>query len=220
MDLKRGFTAIVLCITLVLAGCTTAWITEVENIITAVIPAVVNIITLVGELDGSGVSATDLNLVRNVGTQATGDLQLLQSLIAQYQKADATAQPGLLREISILAVTIQTNLTALLPALHISDAATEAKVVAVVGLVVSEIDSLVAVLPIVNTGNTGVIGGDIRLPAYQLKSPPLSASAFVSSYNSTMTAKTGNAALDKATSGLKIHLHGRFMRFVTVGILK
>jgi hypothetical protein len=36
---------------------------------------------------------------------------------------------------------------------------------------------------------------------------PLTAKEFVESYNATMTAKTGNAALDRATAGLKIHRH-------------
>ena len=34
---------------------------------------------------------------------------------------------------------------------------------------------------------------------------PLSASEFVASYNATLTAKTGNADLDRATAGLQIH---------------
>ncbi len=52
------------------------------------------------------------------------------------------------------------------------------------------------------------------------KQPPLTANEFVASYNATMTAKTGNAELDHATAGLRIHLHGKFARWASAGILK
>jgi hypothetical protein len=42
----------------------------------------------------------------------------------------------------------------------------------------------------------------------------------VASYNATMTAKTGTAALDRVTAGLKIHEHGKTARVVSLGVLK
>jgi hypothetical protein len=48
----------------------------------------------------------------------------------------------------------------------------------------------------------------------------MTASEFVSSYNATMTAKTGNAELDHATAGMRIHLHGKFARWASAGRLK
>jgi hypothetical protein len=35
-----------------------------------------------------------------------------------------------------------------------------------------------------------------------------------------MTAKTGDGGLDRATAGLKIHVHGKFARWASAGILK
>ena len=52
------------------------------------------------------------------------------------------------------------------------------------------------------------------------KQPPLTASEFVSSYNATMTAKTGDAGLDHATAGMRIHLHGKVARWASAGLLK
>jgi hypothetical protein len=49
---------------------------------------------------------------------------------------------------------------------------------------------------------------------------PLSAREFVASYNKVMTAKTGNAELDRTTAGLQIHMHGKLARWGTVGLLK
>ena len=45
---------------------------------------------------------------------------------------------------------MQANLQGLLPALHIQDAATQAKITAVVGIVLSEVQSLAAIVPLVN----------------------------------------------------------------------
>jgi hypothetical protein len=52
------------------------------------------------------------------------------------------------------------------------------------------------------------------------KQPPLTASEFVTSYNATMTAKTGNADLDRAAAGMRIHVHGKVARWVSAGWLK
>ena len=57
----------------------------------------------------------------------------MQSLINQYEKADAAAQPGLLNQIRAAMNAVQTTLNGLLPALHIQDVATQAKITAVVG---------------------------------------------------------------------------------------
>ncbi len=205
-----------LCLTIAMAGCTTAWIGEAEQIVAALIPAAANIITLVAALQGKGVSAGDLHTIQSAGAQAGADLQLVQSLISAYQKADATAQPGILNQIQTAIGTVQANLQGLLPALHIQDAATQTKVTAVVGILLSEVQSLAAIVPLV------------RSPTVAAKSmalmgrprTPLSASEFISSFNATLTAKTGNADLDRVSAGLQIHGHGKMARWGSAGILK
>ena len=194
--------ALVLSVTMVLSGCSTAWVGEAEQIVAVLIPAAANIVALVAALEGKGVSAADL--------------QLIQSLITAYEKADPAAQPGILNQIQSAINTVQGNLRGLLPALHIKDTATQTKITAVVGILLSEVQSLAAVVPLV------------QAPTLAAKSAagmghpkaPLSASEFVKSYNATMTAKTGNAGLDRATAGFQIHLHGKVGRVVTAGILK
>jgi|HubBroStandDraft_1064217.scaffolds.fasta_scaffold01278_13 hypothetical protein len=226
---------LVLCVTVTLAGCSTAWITEAEEVVAALIPAAANIIALVAALGGNSVSATDLQTIQNAGTQAGADLQLIQSLITAYQTADATAKPGILNQIQAAINAVQANLQGLLPALHIQDAATQAKITAVVGIVLSEVESLAAVVPVVNaSGETPTPSARDARSGQALaaknaagmghpqvkKQPPLTASEFVKSYNATLTAKTGNADLDRVTAGLKIHLHGKVARWATAGVLQ
>jgi hypothetical protein len=182
------------------------------------IPATANIVTLVATLEGKNVSASDLQTIQNAGSQAGADLQLMQSLIMAYQNADASAQPGLLSQIQAALSAVQLTLNGLLPALHIKDTATQAKLTAVIAIVLSEVESMAAIVPLVNSGASPAM---VTMAARQAqKQPTLTATQFVSSYNATMTAKTGNADLDHAASGLRIHAHGKFGRWASAGLLK
>ena len=141
--------ALVLCLTMVMVGCSTSWIEEAEQIVAALIPAAANLVTLVAALQGKTVSAADLQTIQNAGTQAGADLQLIQSLVAAYEKADAASKPGILNQIETAINAVQASLQGLLPALHIKDAATQAKITAVVGILLSEVQSVAAIVPLV-----------------------------------------------------------------------
>lgn len=217
--MRTGWVARVLvvatvCGLLMWTACSTAWIGEAEQIVAALIPAVANIVTLVGSVEGN-LSAADLQTVQSAGAQAGADLQLMQSLIAQYQKADAGTQAGLLNQIQAATEAAQTTLNGLLPALHIKDATIQAKITAVVGILLGEVQSVEAIVP---------LGASMEMKemaeAHLKTKAPLTANEFVGSYNATMTAKTGRAELDHATAGLRIHLHGKLERWASAGWLK
>jgi hypothetical protein len=216
--------ALVLCATITFSACSTAWISEAEQIVAALLPAAANILALVGAVQGGNISAQDLQTIQSAGTQATADLQLIQSLVAEYQKASAQAQPGILNQIQSAMNTAQSNLLAILPALHIKDAATQAKITAVIGVVLSEMQSLAAIVPLVQKPTPSTGSGQVLAAenAARVGHPrvPLTANEFVASYNATMTAKTGKADLDLATSGLRIHAHGKLERLASAGVLK
>jgi hypothetical protein len=200
--------------------------------VAALIPAAANIVALVAALQGKSVSAADLATIQSAGTQAGADLQLVQSLIAAYQKADAMAKPGILSQIQAALLTAQAGLKGVLPALHIQDATTQAKITAVLGIVISEVESLAAIVPVVSgeipilaakdaarmghPASVSLIGGEPN----PHPGVPLTASEFVSSFNATLTAKTGNADVDRVTAGLRVHVHSKAARWVTGGILK
>lgn len=214
---RVGF-ALILCMTIALAACSTDWIGQAEQVVSALIPAATNIVALVAALQGKSISASDLQTIQKAGSQAGADLELIQALIAAYQKADDTAKPGILNQIQTAISTVQANLQGLLPALHIQDAATQAKITAVIGIVLSEVQSLSAVVPLVSASTSPKM---MAKAVVQAKKPlPLSASEFVASYNATLSAKTGNVELDRATAGLRIHLHSKLERLATAGALK
>lgn len=214
----RVLMVLILSGTLIWMACTTAWIGEAEQIVAALIPAMANLVTLAATLQGASVSAADLQTIQSAGSQAGADLQLMQSLIGQYQNAEATAQPGLLNQIQAALRAVQLTLNGLLPALHIKDAASQAKITAVVGILISEAESVAAIVPLVSASAsprmTAMAARQVR------RQPPLSASEFVTSYNATMSAKSGNSELDRAAAGLRIHVHGKFSRWTSAGLLK
>jgi hypothetical protein len=207
---------VMLCATLMWSACSTAWIGEAEQIVAVLLPAILNLVTLAGALEGT-LSTADVQTVESTGEQAEADLKLIQSLIAQYQNADAAERPGLLNQIQAALSAAQISLNGLLPALHITDADTQAKISAVIGVVLAEIQSLAELLPIVDPGASA---GAVAIAANQIKRPPLKAGQFVDSYNAVMTAKTGRAQLDHTTATLRIHLHGKFARWASAGLLK
>jgi hypothetical protein len=221
----RAGMAVVLCMTMMWSACSTNWIQEAEQIVAALIPAASNIVALVAALQGKSISAADLATIQSAGSQAGADLQLIQSLIAAYQKADASAQPGILNQIESSINAVEANLQGLLQGLHIKDPATQTKVAAVIGVVLSEVQSLAAVVPIVKSQPMAALRaadsrGRLSPQAASHAKAPLTANEFVGSYNATLTAKTGNAELDRATAGLQIHLHGKVERVASVGVLK
>jgi hypothetical protein len=218
LGMGKVWVAAILYGALMSTACSTAWISEAEQIVAALIPATANLMTLVATLHGKDVTTSELQTIESVGTQAGADLQLMQSLIVQYQKADASAQPGLLNQIQSAASAVQSSLNGLLPALHIKDTATQAKITAVVGVVLSEVESMAAIVPLVNSSASPAM---MTMAARQVKKqPPLTASEFIGSYNATIAAKTGNIDLDRAASGLRIHLHGKLERWASAGLLK
>jgi hypothetical protein len=213
----RAAVALILCLTMMLSGCSTDWIGQAEQIAAVLIPATGNLVTLVASLQGKTVSALDLQVVQSAGSQAAADLQLIQSLIAAYEKADAAAKPGILSQIQNAIQAVQENLQGLLPALHIKDAAMQAKITAVVGILLSEVQSMAAIVPVIQGSGIRAQG---LAASVQKRNAPLSASEFVSAYNATLTAKTGNADLDRVAGGLRIHAHGTAARVVSGGVLK
>jgi hypothetical protein len=217
-SLGRVVMAVVLCCTMLLMGCTTAWVSQAEEIAAALIPAAANILALVAALQGNSVSGADLQTIENAGKQAGADLQLIQSLIVAYQTADGSAKPGILGQIQSGLDAVESSLQGLLPALHIKDVATQTKITAVVGLVLTEVQSLAAIVPMVNPASSPKMMA--RAVAQAKKQPPLSAGGFIASYNATLTAKTGNAELDRVTAKMRIHGHGKVERVATAGLLK
>jgi hypothetical protein len=214
--MRGAWLVLILLVCAMWTACSTNWVAEAEQIVAVMIPGIANVLTLIAALQGKNVSAQDVQAVRGTVAQAEADLNLVQSLVNEYQKADAKTQAGLLIQIQSEMTAVQGSLGSLLPALHIKDTATQAKIVAVLGVLAAELQSVQALIPPANaSGMQTAAIAEVGAP----KSVPLTAEKFVKTYNATMTAKTGQEPLDNIAGGLGIHLHGKFVRIASVGIL-
>jgi len=142
-------------LTLFLAGCATSWITESESIIGALIPAVQGIMLILAGLGVTALTPSVTTAIQTWGTQAMNDLQnVILPLIQKFQTTEQSAQPGILAEIETGMSTITGGLATILPTLKITDAATQAKVTAIVTEVADEMTALLNLIPVIKSAAT------------------------------------------------------------------
>lgn len=138
--------------------------------------------------------------------EASADLRLIRAFLATYEAANDANKPGILKDIQNAISAMQANLQGLMLGLHIKDAATQAKVTAIAGILLLEVESLAELVPLVQGEGTGARGRSAAAARVAMRrNHSLSASEFVRSYNATMTEKTGRAELDRVTGGLQLH---------------
>jgi hypothetical protein len=158
-------------------ACSTAWTTEAVNIINVLTPAIESALAILAAF-GAGISPGAISAIDAWGQQATNDLKnVIAPLIQQYNAAVASAQPGILQEIEAGVTVILNNLSTVLPTLHVTDPATDAKIQAVITAIEAELTSLMNLIPVVQGKVTD--HDQVKALLNKLKS----AKAFKSDYN-------------------------------------
>lgn len=143
--LSKALIAITCSATLIVAGCSTSWISIALADLPVISQVAVDIAEIVAAAQGSGqVSPVVTNEVEAISAQVKNDLTLIQSLVKDYQ-----AQPSAttVQKINAALADMQTNLNAILSAVHVNDAALQATIVAAVGVAVTTIASIESLLP-------------------------------------------------------------------------
>ena len=128
------------------AGCVTTWVGEATSIIQLLVPAISAALGILAAF-GVGISPTVMAAVQSWANQATTALQTVAGLIDQYSTAEASAQPGILNEIQTALSTVVSNLTTILPELHVNDPSTQAKILAIIEAIQAEMSALINVIP-------------------------------------------------------------------------
>ena len=131
---------------MLLTGCTTTWTTEAINIITLLGPSITSILAILAAF-GVGLSPTVATALTAWSGRAETGLAQVKTLIEQFNTAQATAQPGILAEIQTALGVIDSDLATLLPTIKITNASTQAKIMAVVQSFQSELSALIALVP-------------------------------------------------------------------------
>jgi hypothetical protein len=139
------------------------WEAQASSIITLLGPAIQAAIAILAAF-GVGVSATVQEQFAAWSAQAQTDLVTIKGLIAQYQAAAASAQPGILNEIIAVVGTTNTNLSSILTALHVTDATTQARIAAVFAAITDMLTAIVNLVPAVQ----GQVSTERRMELYKL----------------------------------------------------
>lgn len=147
--------ALLLGVTMIGSGCSTNWVQQGQEIIAVLMPAAANLVILVATLQGKEISAEDLALVQKAGSEVGADLTLVQGLIGAYESADEKAKQRILNQIQSGIQAAQENLQGLMLSLHIKDESTQVKVRAIVGILLAEVQSLAAILPVIQGQGQG-----------------------------------------------------------------
>lgn len=138
---------------ILLAGCG-GWISQAESIVGLLGPAVTAVLQILTAL-GVSVSPTFMTAYQNWSQQALNGLEEIKSLLAQYQQAVVSAQPGIIGKIQTILDTISTNLSTVLNDLHITDANSQQRVSAAFAAIMAMFSAVLALLPALKSSLSG-----------------------------------------------------------------
>lgn len=199
--MKKFLVVPVLALSLFFTGCSTAWVSTLDSILAAAAPALINILQIVAISEGKPFNAT-------LAAKVNADAASLKSLASDFANASSAAAPAVCSQLSAAIGVYSQDEAQVLAVAQVSDPATQSKIAVLSGLVAGTVQAVIAVIP--SCQASGKFAAE----------PPLNVKHFVESYNSTLVAKTGNAAVDAATKNMKLHQHGKFARYASFGLLK
>jgi hypothetical protein len=138
----------ILSVALILAGCSTSWISAALADLPVITQVALNIASIVSMAQGNGqTSPAVTSQVQAIANQVKSDLTLVQSLITSYQSATAAEKPAVVQKIAAALSDVQANMNAILTSVHVNDAALEATITAAVGVAVTTVASIQSLLP-------------------------------------------------------------------------
>jgi len=189
---SRTLLAIVLCISLIATGCSANWISIALADLPVLTQMALNIGTIITTLQsGQQISAADAAAIQNISSQASKDLNLLETLYNEY-KTNPTASA--LQKIQSVIADINQSLPALLLAAHIGDPVLSARVAAGVNLILTTVASFAALIPQTSMRATAqkTARRGVAVPK---------ASDLKKQWNQQVCGPTNNPALDFSTAG-------------------
>jgi hypothetical protein len=193
----------VLSLALLCTACSTAWVSTLDSILAAAAPALIDILEIAAAANGQTVSTAEVAKINN-------DAASIKTLAADFASASSLAAPGVCSQLQAAISTYQADQQLVLSTALVGEVNTQTKIALLSNLIAGTVDAILAVIPSCQASPS---------PAFK-SNPPLSLKNFVASYNATLTAKTGNSAVDALTANLKLHQHSRVLRALTFGRLQ
>ncbi len=198
---------VMLCMALILApfiaGCSTAWVSTFDDILTAAAPALINILNIIAISKGEPINAP-------LEAKINADSATIKSLANDFAASSTNAAPTVCGQLQAAISTYSTDEQQVMALASVQNQATQEKIVVLSGLVAGTVTGLLAVIPNCQQA--------VQMKASLVKTaPPLPLKQFVGSYNATLSKPTGDKAVDKYTASHEIHVHGKFVRWLALG---
>lgn len=191
----RMVLAIVLSISLLTTGCSANWISIALADLPVLTQMALNIGTIITTLQsGKQISAADAAAIQNISTQASQDLNLLETLYNDY-KSNPSAST--LQKIQSVIADINQSLPALLQAAHIGDPVLSARIAAGVNLILTTVASFAALIP-----QTSARPAAQKVAHQQVAIPK--ASDLKKQWNQQVCGPTSNSVLNFSTAGCSL----------------
>jgi|SRR5579871_3320979 len=200
---RKPLLACVLCVSLVTAGCSTAWVSTLDNILVAAAPALINILNIIAIAKGI---PPNLALEGKINADAA----TIKTLAADFAAASSSAAPNACSQLQAAISTYASDQAQVMSLAQVSDPATQTKIETLSALVGGTVTAVLAVIPACQQAAT-------MKASLEAKAVPLPLKTFVKSYNETLAVKTGNPAVDSYTKNHAIHVHGKVLRTLTFG---
>src|SRR5258708_218358 len=197
----RKLPVVVLSLAMFCTACSTGWVSTLDSILAAAAPALINILQTVAVANGQPVNA-------NLAAKITADATIIKTLAGDFAKTSSGSAPGVCRQLQAAVSVYQADQQLVLQVAQVGDSNTQTKITLLADLVAGTVNAIMAVIP--SCQNAAVTRSMTVAPSY-------SVSTFADHYNSALLAPTGNAAVDAATSNLKLHQHSKLVRAVTFG---
>ena len=189
---SKSLLAFVLALAIAATACSAQWINVALQDLPVLTQMALDIATLVSSMaSGKQANPADLAVIQNISTQASRDLNLLQSLYAEY-KANPSATT--LQKIQTAVAGMNQSLPALLESAHISNSTLAARVTAATNLILSTVNNFAALMP-------------RSTPATSQKAKtatPPSAKDLKKQWNQQVCAASGDAAFDAGLTNCTI----------------
>lgn len=194
-------------VSLNLAACGLAtWLTDANTILPVVLDSVLGILTIVAQLRGGSLTPAEADSITSFATSIQTALKSIQAIVDEYEQ---NSSPALLADITAAVKAVQDNLATFLPAVHVSDPATQATIENIFTLVAEQIAAWATVIPAL----TGTAKATVPAPAaaaklsvvhdtFQLVTP-LTKKAYKAAYNDLLARPTGSAEVDAALAKAK-----------------
>ena len=195
---------LVLSLAMFCTACSTAWVSTLDSILAAAAPALINILQIVAVANGRPMN-------NKLAVKINADATLIKTLAHDFSQASSASAPGVCQQLQAAVSAYQADEQLVLQVAQVSDPNTQTKITLLSNLVAGTIQAITAVIP--SCKNT------VSRQTFR-SAPPYSLSTFTEHYNSVLVAPTGNAAVDAATTKLKLYRHTKLARSVTMGLLQ